>query len=64
MKMRLSNFSALSRVLSERKILPAVLKIRSTGADEAGMDNTLLADRATKGKSSSCDFHQASGSLS
>jgi hypothetical protein len=33
-----SNLSALSRVLSGRKILPDVLKIRSTGAGEAGMD--------------------------
>ena len=41
-----------------QKILPAVLKIRSTGADDSGMSNTIWATRATRGNISACSFHQ------
>jgi len=47
MNIMLSNFSAVSLVHSGLNILPAVLNILSTGADEAGIDRTLLAARAT-----------------
>jgi len=46
MNIMLSNFSAVSLVRSSLNILPAVLNILSTGADEAGIDRTLLAARA------------------
>jgi len=47
-----------------RNILPAVLNICSSGAEEAGTDNTAFAVRATCVKSEACDFHQAKGSSS
>ena len=59
-----SNFSADSLVLSGRNILPAVLKIHSTGADEAGIDNTVFAVLAARGNSTAFDFHHSSGSCS
>ena len=59
-----SNFSADSLVFSGRNILPAVLKILSTGADEAGIDNTVFAVLAACGNCIACDIHHSSGSSS
>jgi hypothetical protein len=47
MNMRLSNFSACNLVLSGLKIFPAMLNIRSTGAEDAGIDREFFAARAT-----------------
>ena len=58
MKTTVLNFSEVSLVLSGRDILPAVLKMRSTGAEDAGTDSAVFAIRANFGNSDALDFHQ------
>ena len=49
MNIMLSNFSAVSLVRSGLNILPAVLNILSTGADEAGIDRTRVVSSKISG---------------